>query len=100
MKKAFIILAAVILGLSLLSACTGAKTEVTQGSTPLTAAPAPTESAPTAPASQQAPATTIATGNQEGNLAPDFQLNDLDGKPVALSDFRGKVVPLNFWATW
>ena len=32
--------------------------------------------------------------------APDWQLTDVDGKPVKLSDFRGKVVVLNFWATW
>jgi len=32
--------------------------------------------------------------------APDFNLADLQGKPVALSDFSGKVVLLNFWATW
>ncbi|HYA17633.1 MAG TPA: TlpA disulfide reductase family protein [Bryobacteraceae bacterium] len=32
--------------------------------------------------------------------APDFALRDSDGKLVHLSDFRGKVVLLNFWATW
>lgn len=32
--------------------------------------------------------------------APDFTLNDIDGKKVNLSEFRGKVVLLNFWATW
>ena len=32
--------------------------------------------------------------------APAFKLSDLDGKPVALEAFRGKVVFLNFWATW
>jgi peroxiredoxin len=33
-------------------------------------------------------------------LAPDFSLNDVSGKPIKLSDFKGKVVLLNFWATW
>lgn len=33
-------------------------------------------------------------------LAADFTLRDLDGKLHKLSDYRGKVVFLNFWATW
>ncbi len=32
--------------------------------------------------------------------APDFVLETPDGKTVSLSDFRGKTVVLNFWATW
>ena len=32
--------------------------------------------------------------------APDFTLANPDGKKVSLKDFRGKVVFLNFWATW
>ncbi len=35
-----------------------------------------------------------------GSLAPDFQLYNLNGKPVSLSDYRGTPVLLNFWATW
>lgn len=37
---------------------------------------------------------------QEGFLAPQFALSDLSGKMVSLQDLRGKVVLLNFWATW
>ena len=33
-------------------------------------------------------------------VAPDFSLQSLDGKTMRLSDFRGKAVLLNFWATW
>ena len=36
----------------------------------------------------------------ERRVAPDFLLQDSDGREVHLSDYRGKVVALNFWATW
>ncbi|MGA3053899.1 MAG: TlpA disulfide reductase family protein [Candidatus Korobacteraceae bacterium] len=39
-------------------------------------------------------------GNVKGLQAPDFDLPTLDGRRVKLSDFRGKAVLLNFWATW
>jgi peroxiredoxin len=32
--------------------------------------------------------------------APDFTVQTIDGKPVKLSDFRGKVVLLHYWASW
>lgn len=35
-----------------------------------------------------------------GQKAPDFTLKDLNGYQVSLSSFKGKVVLLNFWATW
>ena len=35
-----------------------------------------------------------------GKLAPNFTLKDINGETVSLKDFRGKVVLLDFWATW
>ncbi|WP_343051098.1 redoxin domain-containing protein [Paraliobacillus salinarum] len=39
-------------------------------------------------------------GLNVGNTAPDFTLETLSGDQVSLSDYRGKKVMLNFWATW
>lgn len=41
-----------------------------------------------------------ATAMKIGDVAPDFARADLNGKQVRLIDYRGKVVLLNFWATW
>jgi len=41
-----------------------------------------------------------ATGTGIGNLAPDFELQSLDGQTFSLSNMQGKPVLLNFWATW
>lgn len=35
-----------------------------------------------------------------GRTAPDLTVSDLEGRPVALSEFRGRVMLLNVWATW
>ena len=42
----------------------------------------------------------IPTETAPQNLAPDFTVTDGDGNAVKLSDFRGKGVVLNFWASW
>ena len=41
-----------------------------------------------------------ATPAAASGMAPDFELKTLDGKVAHLSDYRGKAVLLNFWATW
>jgi peroxiredoxin len=40
------------------------------------------------------------TAANSRKAAPDFSLKDANGAPVKLSDYKGKVVLLNFWATW
>ena len=40
------------------------------------------------------------TARNEISAASDFKLQDLNGKTVKLSDFKGKPVLLDFWATW
>jgi thiol-disulfide isomerase/thioredoxin len=39
-------------------------------------------------------------GPEVGKLAPDFEISDFDNERYRLSDFRDKVVYINFWATW
>ena len=39
-------------------------------------------------------------GTETGSLAPDFQLQNLDGQTVSLGNLQGKPVLINFWATW
>ena len=39
-------------------------------------------------------------GKEIGNLAPELVGEDVNGKPIRLSEFRGKVVLINFWGTW
>lgn len=52
-------------------------------------------------AQQQADAEAEAAKKQAaGVVAPDFTLNDLNGKPLALSSLKGKYVVLDFWGTW
>jgi peroxiredoxin len=52
-------------------------------------------------ASEVTPAAVLrAGGPQIGDLAPDFTATTLDGKTVKLSDYAGRPVVLNFWASW
>jgi thiol-disulfide isomerase/thioredoxin len=44
--------------------------------------------------------TSFVSDVQERPVAPSFTLDNIDGKKVSLSDFKGKVVYIDFWATW
>lgn len=37
---------------------------------------------------------------QSPTVAPDFTLSDIHGNPLRLSDFKGRVILIDFWATW
>ena len=45
-------------------------------------------------------AASLSTGFAVGQTAPEIKGKDLDGKPMKLSEFRGKVVVLDFWGHW
>ncbi len=88
MKKYVII--SIVAASLLLSACSAPAAPAA----PVTkASPIPTVSTPT-------PAPAIAQGTKVGDLAPDFQLQTLDGQTISLAALRGKPVLINFWATW
>lgn len=52
-----------------------------------------------APEATPAPVT-LAAPSLINRPAPNFELNALNGETISLADYRGKVVFLNFWATW
>lgn len=43
---------------------------------------------------------TIGSTSVSASEAPDFTLVDMEGKEVSLSDFKGKIIIVDFWATW
>lgn len=51
-------------------------------------------------ASKSQSANPAGDAKERSMIAPDFELKSLDGRTVKLSDFRGKAVVLNFWATY
>ncbi len=95
-----------VIALALLAAITGGAFALGRGggsapageATPVSVASAPAGTAPGAgeaglgPLDGRAPVV--------GQPAPDFALRDIDGNVVKLSDLRGDVVWVNFWATW
>ncbi len=60
--------------------------------------PSPRPATATKPPSPTKPAAPV--GLEIGYTAPDFALQDLNGRTVRLSEHRGRPVVINFWATW
>lgn len=50
--------------------------------------------------SQEITENEVKVGIEKDQQAPNFELTDLEGNAVALSDYRGQKVLINFWATW
>lgn len=59
-----------------------------------------TRSQPEASSAEPSDGPVIPIGPRVGQRAPDFTLLSLDGEPVKLSEFRDRVVILDFWASW
>lgn len=62
--------------------------------------PAAEESAPAQQATEQEDEAAATTLVKEGMQAPDFTVTMFDGSTLTLSEQKGKVVLVNFWATW
>lgn len=67
--------------------------------------PAPAPTPAPAPVQSETPSGTADAENDDDDIqesidALDFKLKDLNGKEVSLSDYKGKTIYLNFWATW
>lgn len=86
MKTRFLLLSAALLSVLLVAAGCGKKQKA-----PTTEQPAAEE---TVDMSKYMPSLEM------GTPAPDFEAPDVLGNPVKLSDYRGKYVVLDFWATW
>jgi thiol-disulfide isomerase/thioredoxin len=111
-KKAGLALMGLISLSLVLTACGQAESDkelVLITSTPETATvsagkTATTTQAVATPSSNLTPTVKSANSKSEkvavGYTAPDFTLKNLDGEAVSLSQFRGKFVLINFWATW
>lgn len=52
------------------------------------------------PVSAADPTTEVVAAGEVGSLLPDFNVKDLQGHPIASTDLRGKVLIIDFWATW
>ena len=107
----FIIAFAIIAGLGGVLLLTPSSDSASSGAgsptSPVLPAPRPNTQEVAADASKQTPENgaqgqgpTIDTGTKPGMLATDFTLSTLDGSDASLSDFRGQVVLVNFWASW
>ncbi|MBE6974451.1 MAG: TlpA family protein disulfide reductase [Ruminococcaceae bacterium] len=93
MRIGFVLMMAVVL--AIVVGC-GQQPPPVQNGEPTSMQTAPTESART----EETQSTQTAATEPTHTSAPDFSVYDENGEKVRLSDFRGKPVVLNFWASW
>ena len=94
MKSSAVIAAA--MGLLLLSACDSGETKQEQGGA---AAKQETDAAPTEAAPEK-PVAQVLSREFAGKAAPDVAFTTKDGAEIRISDYAGKPVLVNLWATW
>jgi hypothetical protein len=89
----------VFVALLALAACTSEREETVAQPAAPGPVDAPGANPPPAPLPPPKAATPPAVPTL-GKLAPEIIGEDIDGKPIKLSDYRGKVVMLDFWGNW
>jgi len=97
------VIGSVVVGLAVVALAAGCAPAFSAGAGAISqvAATAPNgTSATSAPVSPKATPTQPPVGTSIGMQAPDFTLSTIQGQTVHLSEYRGQVVLLNFWATW
>ena len=99
-RKLVIILLIVCTVSLIITGCPQPSEPSSNGNPSTTEPPTTTQDTQTPPLTEDTKTPPPPEGTQAGNLAPNFQLQDLDGQSVSLSELRGSPIILNFWATW
>ena len=99
MKRILILLGLLVLSFSLI-ACGNAAVENSNIETTETANNQPVEAEATETAETTAESNDSESELAVGKMIPNYELTTLEGDTVSLHDYDGKILILNFWATW
>ncbi len=102
MRTSYRLLAAASAAMVMVAACNTPRADSTRQNGGQAAASATTETSATSGATAPAPsvAKVVSVEPAAGEMAPNFTWQGADGKTHSLAEMKGKVVLLNFWATW